>query len=184
MYRKDTLSKLDSSCQLYHEFIADSKWLYYKELFGIALNLINVETGAKVFKKAISNSKYITYKRDWDFYLQYMKKHQYAPMQCEHFCPYAESCSHNTNMLTTTKIKRSEILRTENIEYSAGDEVYADLENSFCKAINSDDNRIHLIRAQTAIGKTQIYINYLSKSDKPCIIAVPTNILKRAVYRR
>lgn len=184
LYRKDTLSKLDSSCQLYHEFIADSKWLYYKELFGIALNLINVETGAKVFKKAISNSKYITYKRDWDFYLQYMKKHQYAPMQCEHFCPYAESCSHNTNMLTTTKIKRSEILRTENIEYSAVDEVYADLENSFCKAINSDDNRIHLIKAQTAIGKTQIYINYLSKSDKPCIIAVPTNILKRDVYRR
>ena len=105
-------------------------------------------------------------------------------MQCKHFCPYAESCSHNTNMLTTTKIKRSEILRSENIEYSAVDEVYADLENSFCKAINSDDNRIHLIRAETAIGKTQIYINYLSKSDKPCIIAVPTNILKRDVYRR
>ena len=51
LYRKDTLSKLDSSCQLYHEFINDSKWLYYKELFGIALNLINVETGAKAFKK-------------------------------------------------------------------------------------------------------------------------------------
>lgn len=184
LHRKDILPKLDSNCRLYHEFIADKKWLYYKELFGIALNLINVETGAKVFKKIIAASQYITYKRDWDFYLHYMKKNQYAPMKCEHFCPYAESCLHSTNMLSTAKIKRSEILRTENTKYYTIEEVYSDLENAFSKAINADDTRIHLIKAQTAIGKTQIYLNYLAKSDKPCIIAVPTNILKRDVYRR
>ena len=51
-------------------------------------------------------------------------------------------------------------------------------------AINSNKNQINIIKAQTAIGKTHLYINMIKSSKKKFIIAVPTNLLKDEVYDR
>lgn len=181
-YRKDALNKLYSHCRLYREFIDDSEWLYYQSLYGIAVNLIHVETGKKIFLEAIANSQYDTYKRDWGFYMNYFKNNRYAPIQCDKFCPYCDSCLHGSNMLSMIKIKRKEVLRIGEIEYSDIDEVQSELKKYFYKAVNSNDSKIHVIKAQTAIGKTHLYIEYLKNTKQPSIIAVPTNKLKNEIY--
>lgn len=180
-YRKNILNKLNESCQLYNEFISDSEWLYYNELNGIALNLNHVETGSNVFLTTIAKSQYNTYKRDWEYYLKYYKKNQYFPMQCDSFCPYRDICQHNTNMLNTAHVNRKEIVRISQTEYVSLEEAQDAVKSCFIKAMNASDKRIHVIRAQTAIGKTRIYLNYLKCADTRCIIAVPTNILKNEV---
>ena len=85
-------------------------------------------------------------------------------------------------MLDTAKIKRKEIICLKEPEYCDIADVQAELKYYFYKAVNSDDNKIYIIKAQTAIGKTHLYLNYLKTADKPCIIAVPTNKLKNEVY--
>ena len=183
-YRSDTLDKLKDSCRLFHEFVSDSSWLYYNQLFGIALNLIHVEKGTALFLDTVRGSQYDTYKRDWEFYLSYFKNSGYMPMRCDSFCPYNDSCPHNANMLCTAKVKRKEILRVAQYNYVSADEAYTDLQNSFNNAVKAHDDRIHLIKAQTAIGKTHMYLEYLKNAKRPCLIAVPTNILKNEVYQK
>ena len=181
-YRSDTLDKLKEKCQLFCDFTEDFQWLYYNQLFGIALNLIHVEKGNKLFLDTIDNSQFDTYKKDWKFYLRYFKDSEYLPMNCNSFCPYADTCPHGSNMLCTAKIKRKEIIRVSKKEYVSVDEVYSDLKHNFENAILSDDKDIHVIKAQTTIGKTHMYIDYLKNTSVPTVIALPTNILKNEVY--
>ena len=181
-YRKDALNKLYSHCRLYKEFIDDSEWFFYNSLYGLAMNLMHVETGKKIFLEAIENSQYDTYKRDWGFYMNYFKNNRYAPIQCDKFCPYCDSCLHGSNMLSIIKIKRKEVLRIADIEYSDIHEVQNELSKRFYTAVNSNDSKIHVIKAQTAIGKTHLYIEYLKNTKQQSIIAVPTNKLKNEVY--
>lgn len=183
-YRSDTLDKLKSTCRLFSEFTEDSEWLYYNQLFGIALNLIHVENGKKLFLDTVNASQYESYKKDWKFYLSYFKDSDYLPMNCDSFCPYKDCCPHGSNMLCSAKIKRKEIIRTEKPIYSSVEAAYADTENKFNNAMKAQDERIHVIKAQTAIGKTHMYLNYLQAANIPCIIAVPTNILKNEVYQK
>ena len=181
---KDILEKIPCYCQLFNEFISDSQWLYYSQLFGLALNLIHIKTGKNFCLDIINKSQYDTYKRDWKFYLSYFKKYNYLPMKCDNFCPYCDSCCHDKNILSTTHLKQHHILRTSNPEYVSSNEAYSDLRSHFNTAMNAADNRIHVIQAQTAIGKTHMYIEFLKKCSSPCIIAVPTNILKHEVYEK
>lgn len=181
-YRKDVLKKLYGYCRLYREFIDDSEWLYYQSLYGLAVNLIHVETGQKTFLKTIDSSKYDTYKHDWEFYMNYFKNNRYAPMKCENFCPYCDICQHGSNMLSAIKIKRKEVVRVGNIKYSGIYDVQAELRKYFYTAANSNNSKINVIKAQTAIGKTHLYIEYLKNTEHPSIIAVPTNKLKNEVY--
>lgn len=180
--RSNVLDKLLRSCHLYREFAEDSEWLYYNELYGLATNLIHIETGKKTFLKYINNSQYDTYKRDWKFYLKYFKDNEYLPMKCEKFCPYHSECHHANNMLDTVTVGRKKIVRLKEPEYAGISEVQAELKKYFYDAMGSGDNMIHVIKAQTAIGKTHMYLEYLKSTDKPCIIAVPTNKLKNEVY--
>ncbi len=181
-YRSDTLDRLKEKCQLFCDFTDDSEWLYYNQLFGLALNLIHVEKGSKLFLDTIDKSQYDTYKKDWKFYLRYFKDSKYLPMNCNSFCPYADTCHHGSNMLCTAKIKRKEIIRVSKKEYASVDDVYSDLKHNFENAVLADDKNIHVIKAQTAIGKTHMYIDYLKNTSAPTVIALPTNILKNEVY--
>ncbi len=46
---KDILEKIPYYCQLFNEFISNSQWLYYSQLFGLALNLIHIKTASIFF---------------------------------------------------------------------------------------------------------------------------------------
>lgn len=177
-------NKLYDKCRLYKEFTDDSEWLYYKELCGLAMNLIHAESGEKHFLKCIEESKYDSYKREWKFFMNYFKEYHYYPMRCEKFCPYCDECPHGNNMLCTAQVKRKEIIRLKEPEYVSIEDVQSSLHDYFYEAISSHDKKLHVIKAQTAIGKTHLYVNYLKTTEKPCIISVPTNILKHEVYEK
>ena len=181
-FRKNTLDKIFNSCRLYREFAEDSVWLYHNHLYGLATNLLYVETGEKTFLELIEKSSFDTYKKDWRFYINYYKKNNYLATQCDKFCPYCNECNHGKTILETATVKRNEVVTIKSPEYTSIENAQEELMKEFNSAIDADDNKIHIIKAQTAIGKTHMYINYLKNADARCIIAVPTNILKREVY--
>ena len=157
----------------------DSVWLYHNQLFGLITNLIHVESGEKTFLEHISKSSFTTYQKDWRFYINYYKKNNYSPNQCSKFCPYCDICNHGKTILETATVKRNEIVALKTPEYTSLENAREELITEFNNALDADDNKIHIIKAQTAIGKTHMYINYLKNTDTRCIIAVPTNILKK-----
>lgn len=181
-YRKNTLTNILNCCKLYREFTEDSVWLYHNQLFGLITNLIHVESGERTFLEHISKSSFDTYKKDWRFYINYYKKNNYSPEHCNKFCPYYDTCNHGKTILETATVKRNEIVALKRPEYTTLENAREELLTEFHNALDADDNKIHIIKAQTAIGKTHMYINYLKNIDRRCIIAVPTNILKNEVY--
>ena len=186
--RRSELKALPEKCRLFKEFIKAEKWLYHNELVGLCTNMINVEGGEKIFLKALNTlTDYKSYQeKSWDYYALYFKRKEYKPMSCEKFCPYCDKCNHGANMLSMVKLKYRTIEKLSNLEenYCDVDEAHQDVKNTFLDITKKNDKKIHIIYAQTAIGKTHIYVDYLKIAKKPCLICVPTNILKNEVYLR
>ena len=189
-FRSADINIIREKCQLFREFENGKRWLYHHEQRGIALNLIHIETGKKVFLDILlSNSQYDSYTNKynlWDYYFSYFKQCNYRPESCGSFCPYKDQCSHGTNILSTIRQKYHTIERLPNYikKYYPIKEVVDDLRQYMLAATDATGNTIYIIKAQTAIGKTKIYLELIKNSDKKFIIAVPTNILKHDVFRR
>ena len=64
------------------------------------------------------------------------------------------------------------------------DEVEADVDEKIRAAIDANDKRVHVVKAQTAVGKTRTYLEFMKTTTARCLIAVPTNVLKDDVYDR
>lgn len=188
-YRSDILKDIHTSCQLFREFDAGMKKLHHNELFGIATNLIQIESGIKKFNEILKLNTYFDNNNKynyWDFNLKYFKQNEYKPQNCDFFCPYKDICNHGTNILHTAKPKCYTIERLANYKehYYPIDEVVKDVQQKFMTAINANDNKFHVIKAQPATGKTEIYLDFMKDSCKRVLIAVPTNILKNDVFNR
>src|SRR5690606_21672044 len=115
----------------------------------------------------------------------YIQKQDYLPQRCVNFCPYAEECNHAKNMIMTAKTRRNTIVKlSNNYEYATLSEAEKNLHDTFVKLQAVKDDKIHVIKAQTGIGKSRTYIGCLDKEDRPYIIAVPTNKLKEEIYKK
>lgn len=88
------------------------------------------------------------------------------------------------NEYCTAKPGMSAILQTVKKDYVSIEEAENDLNNKFMQAVNFENQGIHIIKAQTGIGKTNLYLEYLKKTDKNFLIAVPTHKLKMEVYNK
>lgn len=174
-------------CLLYRNFVDGREYYYYPELFHIATNLINIEKGKKKFMEILNsanNAEYEAYHtRNWKTTLRTIIEMDYKPKFCNG-CPYADKCMHSKNMLLTAKPTNSIILQTQKKEYVSLEEAEEDLRENFYKAVLSDKDGVHIIKAQTGIGKTNLYLDYILKSDKKFLIAVPTHNLKMEVYNK
>ena len=174
---------LKDKCKLYKEFTDDERRLHHNELFGIATNLINIESGRKMFLQDIVESGFEHYKeKDWYYYTHYMSTQGYAPASCEKFCPYHNECNHATNMLLTAKTNKNSVVKLKEVEYCSVEEAEKEVKEALYKAVNTPFDGINIIKAQTAIGKTYCYVNLIKEVNKKFIVAVPTNILKEEVY--
>lgn len=185
--RNFNFKNLYNRCRFWREFVDGERWFDYPKLWGMLTNLSCVEGGRKRFMKAINseankdNWSYRTH--NWARYVNDAPK--YGPKRCENFCPYADTCNHSKNMLTTAKTKRNTIVQLKNDKkYAPLADAENDLINKFKYVQEQDDNNIHIIKGQTGIGKSRIYIEMLEQSDKPYIIAVPTHRLKDEIYDR
>lgn len=186
-YRSDVLKDVSNSCRLFKEFENGDRWLIHDELVGIATNLIQIETGGKKFRDIMG--MYPDFYKDnnrWVYYLSYFKQQEYKPRSCNHFCPYCEKCNHSTNILSTVKPKRNSMERLANYDerFFSIKEAEEDVYKNIQSAVEANDSKNHIIKAQTAIGKTETFLRLMRDSDKRFLIAVPTNKLKNEVYER
>lgn len=177
---------LYNRCRLYRDFVDGTEYYYYPELFHIAANLINIEKGKKEFLRILNapeNEHCTSYhNRNWNVILNILIAMNYQPQGCNS-CPYASECLHTKNMILTAKPGHSTILQTTRKEYVPIKEAEDDLKEKFLQAVYSDYQGVHIIKAQTGIGKTNLYLDYLSQStDRTFLIAVPTHKLKMEVY--
>ena len=184
-YRSETLGDIASVCQLYREFETGERKLHHNELFGIATNMPQVTGGEERFKALLREHAYYDDRLEkyskWAQDLRRIKA--YKPFGCGGFCPYADTCPHGANILSTLKPRPRQIERIANyvVHYVSTDEAYADFKRKLDIAVSSAKKGWHIIKAQTALGKTYAILDILKDTPFRILIVVPTNILKREV---
>lgn len=187
-YDLSALKDIKNVCQLFREFDTGRRRLSHMELFGIATNMIQMQKGDSKFKEILRVQSYYDNEQQkyvkWEQDLRRIKG--YKPYSCSEFCPYIDICHHGKNILSTAKVKYHHIEQIENHEKTLVDLDAAchDFEKWFCQAIESGGNGWHVIKSQTALGKTETVLNFLRSTGLKVLLAVPTNILKREVAQR
>jgi len=188
-HRSSSIKELFGMCQLLQEFKSGERKLHHSELFGISTNIIHVESGIERFKKIMSEypEYYDRHKQDrFSFYLKYNKEMDYKPSDCNNFCPYKDTCKHGRNILLTVKPERGTMERIANHTetYHTIEEVQNDLKQKLVQAIKSNDKLWHIIKAQTAAGKSETFLRLMASTRLRFLIAVPTNKLKWDIKNR
>lgn len=99
------------------------------------------------------------------------------------FCPYFGTCEHEGTIVDTLSMDRQVHLRKE--EYVSIDEAERCLRENLQDAFRSADKGLHLIKAQTGLGKTGEYVRMAAEHpEDKLLIALPTNNLKEEVKDR
>lgn len=178
-YRNFNWDNLYTSCKLFKEF-AYGESLNHEDFLFIARNMCGADKGKKVFLDIMDKR---TSNKNWREMLNGIIKGNVPIQGCE-ICKYSNVCCHCSNMLETANPKLNEIKVTKLPEYVNILEAEKDLKDKFSQAVKSDEKGIHIIKAQTGLGKTKTYIDYLKSADMPCVIAVPTHELKEEIYQR
>lgn len=186
-FRSHDVDLLSSSCKLYQEFISGDRILPQRELFGLATNLIQAESGAKKFKSNLREHSYFYHDEEyqaWHYHLFYLKNRGMQP--CSAFCPHHDICPHGENILSTSKPKYHQIERIADYadDLVTLDEASTDFSKNFAKAVKSDKPGWHVIKSQTALGKTATILSFLKDYSGNVLLSVPTNALKREVSER
>lgn len=184
--RTHNLTRLNISeninCQLLQDFNNGAE-LGHQSKFLILTNLKFINGGVKHFfniLKQVENDKDTIKKWEYDFKATISN---YNPAGCStDYCPYYSICNNDTNILATLR-QDHKITCKQQCNYVKVEEAYESMRQNLLKAHNSHEPGIHLIQAQTALGKTGAYIRLIAENtDKKFIVALPTNILKMQVY--
>ncbi|SFM36262.1 DEAD/DEAH box helicase family protein [Pelosinus propionicus] len=188
-FRLKDIPKLRLVCQLLREFETGSIRLSHDELFGLATNLTNVETGNDLFLNSFKANSYADGRvGKYGYWVHQLKKYiaGYQPQACNSFCRYCNSCSHLTNLLLTAKLKYHQMERiagyTEPL-YTL-EEAEKDFQKKFRNAMDDTRKMWFIIKAQTALGKTETYLRLIKDTSKRILIVVPTNKLKSEIRRQ
>jgi hypothetical protein len=192
-HRSAALKNIRSGCRLFREFEAGERRLPRTELFGLATNIIHVETGERWFKDTLrKHSHYAKYRQDysyWEYNLDYMTRSGetgYCPKSCDGFCPYIGECSHGRNILSTSVVRyhRIEVLANREPAFVSLDEARQDTRRKIINAVEAGDDDKHIIKAQTSIGKSETYLDIMGDTSSNILVAASTNLLKNDLYER
>lgn len=189
--RAGVLQDMFTKCRLFHDFSTGIRKLPHDELFGIATNLIHIETGTKYFmeKRLEYQDLYAddNKNRKWKAHLSYMAQHDYAPESCDKYCPYYRECRHCRNILSTVHLKRGmmEKITGYHEEFSTIEKMQEDIYRSIHRAFCANEKKFYVIKAQTGGGKSHSYLKLMEEyPEARFIIAAPTNLLKREIYEK
>lgn len=181
LYRSNIINEL-VNCKLYRDFISGSRKLSHDEIFHILNNMINVETGISKFTDIISGfpELYGNKIERWKEHADYNKKQGYYPSRCSKYCPYCKECEHGSSIIATVHKGFRPMDRIAQEEhYFPLSVVESDTYNAIYSAFTARDDKIHVIKAQTAIGKSTSFLKIIEENpDCNFLIAVPTNLLK------
>jgi len=187
-YRSKELQNLSSYCKLYQDFQSGERILSENELLGLSTNIVQIRGGAARFKNTLSENPYFSDDREkfnaWEFYLSYIKDG--GPRPCDSFCLYHNTCPHGRNILSTLKPFKHQIEKIANWGESlvSIDEAWDDFKLKFDRAVRSKELIWHIIKSQTALGKTQAVLELMKDTHLRILIVVPTNKLKREICER
>lgn len=189
LYRSAILHNVCGKCRLLDDFVTGDRRLLHDELFGIATNLINVESGTKYFMEIRSRypEMYDVGKTEkWKADLSYMVQNGYKTERCEKYCPYHDKCQHSRDILTTVNPGRGsmEPIAGYREEYCSMEEMQDDVYGAIRKALFSYGKKFYVIKAQVGSGKSHSYLELMKENDEMrFLIAAPTNLLKNELYR-
>jgi hypothetical protein len=186
-YDSTFLNNTQSHCQLLYEFTSGERKLHHQELFGIITNLLQVQTGERVFIDLLREHGYYNEEQHYAKWKQDLRRMKdYKPFSCNNYCPYSDACPHGKNILSTVKPKyhKMEKLTNHSEHLYTIDDAYDDFNCKFLEFVNSIGSGWFVIKAQTATGKTEAILDFLTYTDKCVLIAVPTNKLKRELKKR
>ncbi len=178
--RKIKKQKGETQCYLFNDFKSGNQ-LDHNTRFAIYTNLINIYGGENYFFKVTDKYYEKATFQEWKKEAKYIN--DFSPKRCApDFCPYFDICEHEGTMVDTLMMDRQVYLRTE--EYVPIEEAEKCLRENLYHAFQSADTGIHLIKAQTGLGKTSAYVRLIA--DNPAdrfLIALPTNSLKEEVWK-
>lgn len=166
-------------CRLLDDF-KDRKELTHEQKFALITNLRFIENGQNWFLSVLSEQDKESYEK-WSRDVKYMKA--YRPMRCrEEFCPYFQNCNNAGTIVDTLSLDRK--VQIDAPKYYSIEESNEYLRTNLETAYKSSMQGIHLIPAQTALGKTTAYIELVKRfRQTKFLIALPTNILKEQVAK-
>lgn len=179
--RRIVLTEGGTNCQLYNDFVSGIE-LSYDEKFTTATNLLNINGGRKQFLDIIRQVYGEESFNRWESRLKYMRG--YHPKRCsEESCPYYHQCIHENTMIDTLAMDRK--VYQGKTDYVSIDAAASKLKTDLANAFRSCEKGIHLIKAQTGLGKTTAYIDLVRENPKNrFLVALPTNMLKEEVGRK
>lgn len=191
LYRAEVLQDMKKKCRLFNEFATGSRKLHHGELFGIATNLIQVETGAKYFtgKREEHPELYPSDAKNgkWKTDISYMVQNEYYSQACDAYCPYREECTHCENILKTVHPNRGSMEKISGYHEVFGtmEEMQEDIYEAVNRAYWSNDRKFYVIKAQAGGGKSHSYLRIMEENpDSSFLIAAPTNLLKKEIYEK
>lgn len=178
---KNPQMKEGMGCRLLDDFLSGADMSHNQRL-ALLTNLMQVKGGRKLFFEVTDRYYEPDSVEKWKQYPYYMKG--YKPQRCSgQFCPYYGQCA-NAGTIVDTLMRDRKVYRKGTVYHTLEEAEHCMRENLYA-AYHACSPGIHLIRAQTGIGKTTAYIELVRKEKKAkFIIAVPTIMLKEEVYRR
>lgn len=181
-HRRNILSNY-GRCELLNDFV-EGKELDHSEKMHILYNLNHIEGGASFFLGTIQN--YTADINNWSRTVKFCRSKYDKPQSCcgnSFQCKYCDVCKFKN--IVQCLARKEQIIKVADEKLYSLFEAEADFKNKFEMALKSDQKTVHVIKAQTAIGKTYIYCNYIKDNPEQYFyIAVPTNKLKKEVLSR
>lgn len=168
-------------CQLLNDFMAGRR-IDHMGKFAIATNLLGIVGGETRFLEVLRTYYDEESVSKWERDIFYLKG--YLPKRCsEDFCPYYKTCENAGTILKTLSMDRK-VYREEQPVYTL-EEAMKCMEENLQSSLASPNKGIHLIKAQTGLGKTAAYIRLVRENpEEKFLIAVPTIKLKEEVGER
>jgi len=178
LIRRYDFEKLSKYCKLFREMNQNKYWAFHLEIFGMATNLLLIEGGRTELERIISQNE--SYDEDkWNYYFNYINKMNYKPQSCNYFCPFANECEHGINMIFQGKVPRGKVNVLEQPVLKSLEVAEAEFKEIMEMLKVIKDDKIHVIKAPTGIGKTELYLDVQNTT-----IAVPNHKLKAEVLER
>lgn len=178
--------KLEVNCRLYREFINGENWIDHNKYFGLATNLCRYEGGAKRLIAALDHYNYSDFEKinKVNTAKTVYSKYNYSPFRCDTFCPYHTECSNTGDNIASMELYKGEIRKIHEPKYedliTVRSRTKEAIEFATCE---KNSSRITIIKSPTAIGKSELYLDYVCTHNN-IGIAVPTHILGENIYQR
>lgn len=181
-HRSSILSNYER-CELLNDFV-EGKELDHSDKMHILYNLNRIEGGPSFFLEIIQN--YTDDISKWIGQVKFCRARYDKPQNCcgNNFqCKYCDVCK--AKNIVQCLARKERIIKVADEKLCSLFEAETDFKEKFEMALKSKQKTVHVVKAQTAIGKTHTYCNYIRDNPEQFFyIAVPTNKLKKEVLSR